>query len=600
MHDWARCTLGWIGPWSLLVVLGTGLVSGAEPQADACDGLADTARIKQDSIAAFRGGDYAEAERIEHCVLQRARAAGERKAEAQSINNLGVLAKRRGDADQALAHYEESLAIRRTLDDRAGMAQSLNNIAVLHKNWGNFYQALSLQLEALPLRSADAPHARAESLDNIALIYLALGDLAEAERYNALALDAMRDHTEHSSWPRLLANRAQILFQQDDLEGAGREAEAVLQRAESSGSRSSLGQALGLLAQVEQARGHVDAALTYVERALPLAEETGDPKELGELRLLEAHVLVDAGEPDRARALAESVLATARDADARLIERGALELLARIAESEADWEGALHHRSAHAELDRALTSAMTGRQMADLRASLALQQQNAELGLLQRDNQIQSLQIDRQRVFGLALFGGLLALSALILMVSMRYRYARRAHALLQSKSAALEQAARTDTLTGLANRFALSEALQQATAASGRLQALVLMDLDHFKQVNDSYGHPAGDLALRTAAQALHEHFDATITGRWGGEEFLAIVEERDRDALRQAADRCLAALRHTELRWEQHTFRITASLGIALRQPDEQAVSWLSRTDRALYAAKDAGRDGAVLADD
>jgi diguanylate cyclase (GGDEF)-like protein len=601
---------GNLGGWPLHAVLifamaGIFLPAWAQPatlsaDGDPCHGLADTASITRESIASFRRGDYTESARLEHCVLQRALDAGDRKAEAQSLNNLGVLAKRRGEAEQAMEHYQRALAIRRAIGDTSGIAQSLNNIAVVHKNWGNLYQALSLQLEALPLRPDALPQARAESLDNIALIYLALGDLGEAERYSGLAIEALASLPEHNSWPRILANHAQILLQQKRYDAASEHAQRALSLAETAQSRTAESQAIGLLAQVARARGEHSEALRQVERALPLAQAVGDPKEMGELRLLKADVLLDLGQLDAAQALAEGVLRDARAAEARLLERAALELLARLAAARRDWEAAHRFASAHAEADRELTSALTGRQMADLRASLELQRQKAELDLLHRDNQIQSLQIGRQRVLGIALIGGLLALAAFVTLVGMRYRYARRANALLESKAQALERAARTDAMTSLANRFALSERLDALADATAASQSLLLVDLDRFKQINDSYGHAAGDIALRAAAEALRESFDGPLIGRWGGEEFLLISTAGDVADLTARAERFLQRLRETALSWEEQPYRVTASVGLATRRAGESVQSWLSRCDHALYAAKQAGRDRLVVAPD
>lgn len=582
---------------------GTGFAAADPPApppaaSDACSGLGETATITRASIASFRKGDYAESARLEQCVLQRAREAGDRKAEAQSLNNIGVLAKRRGEAEQAMDFYQRALAIRRGIGDTSGIAQSLNNIAVLHKNWGNLYQALSLQLEALPLRPDALPQARAESLDNIALIYLALGDLGEAERYSGLAIKALDTLPEHNSWPRILANHAQILLQQERYDDAGKHALRALELAETAQSLTAQSQAMGLLAQIARARGEHTEALRHVELALPLAQAVGDPKEIGELRLMKADVLLDLGQLDAAQVHADSVLDDARAADARLLERAALELLARLAAERQDWEAAHRHASAHAELDRELTSALTGRQMADLRASLDLQQQKAELDLLQRDNQIQSLQIGRQRVLGIALFGGLLALAAFVALVGMRYRYARRANALLESKAQALERAARTDAMTTLANRFALSERLDALADSGTTPQAVLIVDLDHFKQINDAHGHAAGDIALRCAAETLRESFGGLLIGRWGGEEFLVISEGLDATALSAAAERFQQHLRDTVLNWEEQPYRVTASLGMATRRAEESVQSWLSRADHALYAAKQAGRDRLVIA--
>jgi diguanylate cyclase (GGDEF)-like protein len=139
---------------------------------------------------------------------------------------------------------------------------------------------------------------------------------------------------------------------------------------------------------------------------------------------------------------------------------------------------------------------------------------------------------------------------------------------------------ASTDALTGLPNRRPLRAALQ--TAAPGA--AVVMMDLDHFKAHNDSHGHESGDQVLRDfAAVLLTTLRGSDLVGRWGGEEFVVVVPEGPEAAAR-ALERVRAA-RRGEI--------VTFSAGIAAVEEGESGVDALVRADRALYLAKDGGRD-------
>ncbi|MGE4073157.1 MAG: diguanylate cyclase [Lysobacterales bacterium] len=563
------------------------------PAADtACPPGESVESLRKTSILHFRAADYAAARAIEDCLLELAQARGDGKEQAQSLNNLGVLAKRLGDADTAQGYYEQALVLRRTLGDQTGEAESLNNIAVLHKNRGEFYPALDLQLRALSLRrQLGNPIQTAQSLDNIALIYKALDDLAEAERYSREALATLGDAAAPLEQSRIRGNLGSILVDRGELTEAEAIAQVALDLAVEHKGRSAEIDSRHVLARVARLQGRAADALDQIETALPLAITTGDPKTIGEIEIERAGVLRELGRLAEARNQIEATLAAARARQARLIERAALDELARCAAALGDHEAAYSAREAHAKLDRELTGALTGRQMADLRGRLQARESEAEMALLQRDNEIQRLQIARQRILGIVLVVGALALGLLALLVAARLRYSRRANALLESKSRELEQAARTDPLTGLPNRLHIGELL--AVPATGR-RCLMLLDLDHFKAINDRHGHEAGDRALCAAADALRSAAGERATvGRWGGEEFVVVADEVIEGSEAALAESLLAALRAIELHHDGRPITLRASLGHACPRPGEAADQVLRRADAALYAAKQQGRD-------
>lgn len=168
---------------------------------------------------------------------------------------------------------------------------------------------------------------------------------------------------------------------------------------------------------------------------------------------------------------------------------------------------------------------------------------------------------------------------------------------LFDAKSAA-ETVALTDMLTGLVNRRGFEQHLARCLSG-GKAFALLQIDLDYFKQVNDSLGHAAGDLVLVAAAQAM---LRATRTGdvvaRLGGDEFAMILPtQTDRDTLLAIARRLIARL-EAPLMFAGQECRISASIGIAISQPAEDAAGLLARSDDALYAAKRAGRGRPAVA--
>ena len=157
--------------------------------------------------------------------------------------------------------------------------------------------------------------------------------------------------------------------------------------------------------------------------------------------------------------------------------------------------------------------------------------------------------------------------------------------------------AAALDSLTGLPNRRYTQQHLEELMQA-GRGFSLVTLDIDHFKQVNDVYGHSAGDMVLRETAQVVGRHLGGQqLLGRWGGEEFVLVLPGLHKRAGKELAERVRRDL-------YQHVFDqvggLTASFGVAERRPDDSLSSLMERADAALYAAKRQGRNGVRVAMD
>lgn len=194
----------------------------------------------------------------------------------------------------------------------------------------------------------------------------------------------------------------------------------------------------------------------------------------------------------------------------------------------------------------------------------------------------------------------LVALLIPLLVAPPAYSYVAWLSWKLQRANHALDHLARRDVLTGLYNRRAFVEQAE-TLLADGHTHMLVMADIDHFKRINDSMGHAAGDLALQHAAKLLEGMAPAgAVVARLGGEEFgILLAASPDGDA------QLLAMVDAMRERLEQVPFitaagltQMTASFGLARSRPDEPLDSLLCRADKALYEAKDGGRNRLAMA--
>lgn len=165
---------------------------------------------------------------------------------------------------------------------------------------------------------------------------------------------------------------------------------------------------------------------------------------------------------------------------------------------------------------------------------------------------------------------------------------------------AVLQQTARTDYLTQLPNRRAMIQILDKEAARFQRAQhpfSLVLLDIDHFKSINDSFGHDGGDEILVRIAQHMRSWMrEKDVLARWGGEEFLILLSDTDVGRATEQAERLRTAIESQTFGIQQGETRITASLGVAGYLGDQGIDSCIKDADIALYRAKSSGRNRVV----
>lgn len=161
---------------------------------------------------------------------------------------------------------------------------------------------------------------------------------------------------------------------------------------------------------------------------------------------------------------------------------------------------------------------------------------------------------------------------------------------------------ATTDALTHLMNRGTFNNMLQrfwQLFIEQGFNFSIAMLDLDHFKNVNDTYGHSAGDRVLKIFAEIIsgNHRLGMDYAFRYGGEEFAIISTNTNSAEMKIYIDRLLAKVRNTPIRYEQHEISVTCSAGITQAHPCESPEMLISHADEALYLAKAAGRDRTLI---
>ena len=289
---------------------------------------------------------------------------------------------------------------------------------------------------------------------------------------------------------------------------------------------------------------------------------------------------------------------TGNDADAREHVR----IIAAQVRALTDWQRQVIALQRSGRHDRAvaLIGAGDGKRLIEaLLDEIAHVELHAQVSLSASTREAQALARNSEWYqYGLTLVGLLLLLSTSF--ATLAVRRSIKAEAEVREE---LHRRAMTDDLTGLANRRELLASLDRAIAGARRSRrplALAVLDIDHFKSINDSHGHPAGDAVIRRIAMLAVDVMRGQDTvGRLGGEEFAIVLPDCSAEDALAACERLRLAVRETDLEMETgHQIYITLSTGIAVFEREDNSDSMIARADAALYAAKHGGRDQVKLA--
>ena len=462
-----------------------------------------------------------------------------------------------GDYAAARPLLEEGLALR----GEPGLGvRACQGLGALHALTGEFGQALEYHMQGLTLaRTLDEklqsrPGLLSRTLMNIGNLYFALRDYEQALAYHSEALHEVQTYQGRSFMPRLsIASDRALLGQLQEalalrrvLLAEARQGKSVVEEAF---ILTDLADNLLDLGQHAEARQTAQAALDLAG-SLGLQQERGQM--LGVLGRLEALE----GRSGQARTYLEEVVDLGQQMSSFKLQVMAHRSLSELLESAGDLKGALRHARAYHEVERRELLLL-----AERRTQLLGTQLKVELLRRQAEEQ------DRQNA----------ALEAV--------------NQQLRETQTRLLYAATHDALTGLVVRAALEEAMSDdLLLAPERLRGLLMIDVDHFKQINDAFGHYVGDLFLQEIARRLRAAAQPTDdVARQGGDEFTVYL--RDLESPAEAMQRAEALLQavSTPVTAEGHTLPVTASIGVAVYPYDGRDVPTLEKhADVALYRAK------------
>ena len=557
---------------------------------------------------------------------------GDRKTEAQAYNDIGVLYKVRGDIAEAKVNYSEALGIRREIGDERGVSQSLMNIGIIYKNLGDYADALEYQMGALTIKEklGTSPEL-ATSYQNIGVLYRHVKDYEQALHYYERALEIHRDSGSPVQISTTLSNLGELYALMGQFDEAMQKTQEALDISREADNISGVAVCLENLGSLYSDRGDYKNAERILQEAIRLAEDAGIKRSMGNTSLALGKVLMKQRELARVRPLFLQAVDIAKEIGERPLLRNAYRELAGYHTLTGDTEEAFRFLEAFTELNDELVGAETATRIANLQTKHELERKQTQIELLQRDNGIKQLQIAHQRWVGGFIITALALVAVVALSIHTRYRIVRRTNRMLEEKgneiakqqarlsklnddlnrytaqlqkaNEALYESSIMDSLTGAYNRNYLIAYLEKEikrVLRHGNDLSLLMIDLDHFKEINDSFGHLTGDNVLRKTADLMIEQLRSEdVLGRYGGEEFVVILPDTDLAGAEHTADRIRRAIESSEFAGTENMFTLTVSVGVTnFNGCGERTLDGLLHcADVALYQAKDAGRNRIVV---
>jgi diguanylate cyclase (GGDEF)-like protein len=521
-------------------------------------------------------------------LLPRARRAGLR---AGVLSCQGAVRETAGDYRQARALYEQALQVATAARDDEMQAEALFQRGYILGLQGEYATGLADLRRARTLFEAiKMPRHAVTVLNAIAVQYNRMGDYVQAIHIYADALEAQRGAGMQREVAVTLHNLGRAHENLREWAQARQAYSESLEASRQIGYARGEAYALRGLAAIDTASGDAAGALTMLDKAQALQSALPEVRLRGLIALARGSALHRLGRLSESLAALNEALGVFRPSGALVDLGDVYQELAEVYAQIGDWQGAYAREADYAQVSRQVLQGQLDQRFAVLKVEFDTVTKEQENAVLTRENEASRKALEQARHVR-ALQAAVIALTVLLASVLAWLALHHR------RRSVRMRVLAMTDELTGVPNRRAvlgrLGSLLKDASATPC---GVLIMDIDHFKAINDQRGHSVGDEVLKVVADQVRAAVrEPAFFGRLGGEEFLIALPDVTLEAAQEVAEHFREQVMAVDTtRWFPDRRTITASIGVTVSMPTiDTTGSTLKRADTALYAAKRSGRN-------
>ncbi|MEJ5224146.1 MAG: tetratricopeptide repeat-containing diguanylate cyclase [Anaerolineales bacterium] len=483
---------------------------------------------------------------------------------AASLINLARAHNQRGEYVESMACLMEAQPHYEALNDESGLMWLFNEFGRLYYFFSDYPNALSYYYRVLQLaQKLGHANRHAASFHNIGLIYSSMGDYTRALETLQQGLAIARNAGDQWVEGFLLGSLAEVHYHLKEYEQALTYGLHSVELARRNGTPTLVHGTLLAVSWTYFDMGQFEQAQACLQEILQTAEASGDRRGLAEAGRALGEQANRRGDPGNARIFLEKALTLAISLGEKGLQANCHRALAESFQQLGIYQQALEHYQAFHELDKTIFNEKSDLRLKMLEVVHHLKSTRQEVEIYRLRTQMLQQQVEDQRRI-----------------------------------QQALEHRADHDALTGLLNRRAFFEQSEKLLHSRRKPQlplALLMIDLDHFKNINDLHGHTVGDRILASVAALLGKHLrQVDLIGRYGGEEFVVLMPGiKEKEAAMVAQRLCQTVAEHAVVVGDE-SIHVTFSIGLAAGSRQTPSLDDLVRhADQALYQAKQAGRN-------
>ncbi len=430
----------------------------------------------------------------------------------------------------------------------------------------------------------------------LAQIYINTDNLEHASKLLEIASSLATSISDEASLAAAEIAISDIADRRGDHAAERRASLAALEHAQRSGSGKWLAAALSNLGDSYLKVREFSESLKHTKQALALLVKWRGSSREQIARFNEGIAYIGLGNIKLGEKITEDVVIEALTSENLVDAKGYLQEYAEALEKSGYLMMAIQVYHRYNQVSDKYMDIARQRAFVEVSAKFDDERRSRELELLRRDNALNASVVNAQRLRQQLIAAAAIFIACICGALLWAFTRVKKANDLLRFNG-------ERDPLTGLHNRRYFNEQVLNIDGARPINGCVLLADLDHFKRINDTYGHPAGDAVLATLSRRLSAALrDTDKLVRWGGEEFLAVLDSITPEQANMTVERLLHAVRRDPIIWNGEAIRCTISIGyacfpMALASTDISLSSAISLVDKALYEAKRRGRDRACL---